>query len=209
MSRNAPQIRVTLAALGLAASVVAPTFNTASAADKPARNGNQMSTDATQKRADDDKTLAEADRHFVQNIASANMLQMKWSELAAKRASSPEARNYATTAVETAKKVADHLDRFAKERGLTLPQEMSGPNQASYDDNEKLEGEPFTRSYLFHQAGSSEVRALQFEFEATQSKDEKLRQMAAEVLPTLQQQQKSATRLAHEVAVGKVMRASK
>ena len=202
MNRNAKKVRLSLAALGLAAAVVAPTFNTASAAEKPARNGNQMREQANEKRANDDKTLAEADRRFVNNLASANLLQMKWSELAAKRASSPEVRQYAQTAVDTARKVADHLDRFAKERGINLPSEMSSPNQASYDDNEKLEGENFTRSYLFHQAGTGVTRVLQFEFESSQSKDAKLKQMADEVLPSLRTQQKEAGRLAEQVASG-------
>ena len=137
-----------------------------------------------------------ADDKFAAEAASGGMAEVKLGELAQQKGTSDKVKGFGQKMVTDHSKAGDDLKQIAQQQGLSLPEEMSKHDQATYDRLSKLEGKQFDEAYARAMLTDHQTVVAAFEKEASSGKNEALKEFASRTLPTL----KEHLKLAHEMA---------
>lgn len=125
--------------------------------------------------------------NFFETAASTNMFELQASKLAAERATDPKIKEFAAMMVEDHTKAAEELRALAKQKNVTLPQQMLDRHQLLYDDLlDEEPGEAFDEEYVDKMELTHKEAVSLFDEVARETDDAQVRQLAQKLLPTLQ-----------------------
>src|SRR5262249_23327570 len=144
--------------------------------------------DEESKRALDDAT-------FVKKAASGNLHEVKMGELAIKRATTTEVKEFAQKMVEDHGKSLDALKKAARDAKIDVPEKMSKEDADHVAHLDKHEGTDFDRAYVRHAIRDHEKTAALFEQATKDVKDSGLRKYAEDTLPVVREHLKTAKKL--------------
>jgi putative membrane protein len=133
------------------------------------------------------KMMKSADTHFAVEAAQGGMAEVKLGQLAAEKASNPDVKAFGQQMVDDHTKANDQLKSVAQSEGITLPTDVNGKQQAMYNKLSKLSGAEFDRQYVRGMVMDHQEDVKDFQKEANNGKDEKIKSFASQTLPTLQQ----------------------
>src|ERR1700737_2206453 len=102
--------------------------------------------------------------------------------------------------VDDHSKANDKLKEVASRESITLPNDLSAKDQATYDRLSKLNGAAFDRAYARDMVKDHETDVAAFQREANGGKDDSLKSFASETLPTLQDHLKQAKEMVKTVS---------
>jgi putative membrane protein len=115
------------------------------------------------------------DKQFLATAAQSDQNEIKLSELAEDKASSPAVKNFAKKMVTEHKKMSASMMPFAEQTGLTPPSGPDADHQKEYDKLNGLSGSDFDKEYI-DQMVTDHSKALDaFTTESKDTKDAKLR----------------------------------
>jgi putative membrane protein len=183
---------ISMAAGGLLASVVAMPVH---AQAKPAVKAD---THATKVKANVKEDVRE-DQAFIRELASDNLLEIRLGELAQRKATDPEAKQYGQRMVTDHTKANQELLNVASRGGLTFKPGLGHRHEAKIDRLQKVDKKGFDRAYatMMIQNHNDDVSYLENEGRSAHSAP--VRNYASGTLPMFQEHLNMAKRLAIKV----------
>ena len=139
------------------------------------------------------------DAHFAKEAAQGGMAEVKLGELAQEKGSNDLVKSFGKRMVDDHSKANDKLKEVASRESITLPNDLSAKDQATYDRLSKLNGASFDRAYARDMVRDHETDVAAFQKEANGGKTDSLKSFASETLPTLQDHLKQAKEMMKNV----------
>jgi putative membrane protein len=176
--------------LSLAATVAAGASTVAAqdAQDTKSGSGSSQSSMSGSK-------ASASDSKFASEAASGGMAEVKLGQLAQEKGSSEKIKEFGQKMVTDHTKANEELKQTAQQQGITLPQEMSSKDQATYDRLSKLQGKQFDEAYARSMQTDHQKDVAAFQKEASSGKNDGLKQFASQTLPTLKEHLRMAQEL--------------
>jgi putative membrane protein len=131
----------------------------------------------------------------VREAVSAGIFEVKSSDLARERASSPEVNRFAQRMIEDYLKSNMELKGIIERGGLEIPLEMTAKCKEKYARLAALRGAAFDKEYVEIQVRGHEEAVKLFEELSKNATNADLKQFATSVLPTLRQNKEHAMKL--------------
>ena len=107
--------------------------------------------------------FSSADETFMMSAAQAGMVEVKLGEIAAKKATKPDIKEFGAMMVTDHSKANTELKAIAAKNGVTLPSKLDAAHQEEVDKISKLSGEQFDKTYVSEMVKGHEKVAAEFE----------------------------------------------
>ncbi len=126
--------------------------------------------------------LSADEKTFVENVAKGGMEEVQIARMAIDRVSDPKVKILAQRLIDDHTKVSMQLTDLAKQKGVTLPSEVTaGPDKLA-----KKNGKNFDKAFLDIMESKHEKSIKKFEKQVKSGTDADLKKWAETTLPTLQ-----------------------
>lgn len=173
-------------ALASAAAVSAQTPETTSPQGEPPnqQTPSQQGVASSETRSESGKAVTSEE--FVKRAAQSNLAEIKVSELAQRKASSPEVKQYAQQMISDHTKANTELARLAQSQNIEVPDDTDLMHKASMKLLQTKSGEEFDTAYM-EQMDKDHKKAVEL-FESASSSpkvDKELQAFASKMLPKL------------------------
>ncbi len=136
------------------------------------------------------------DQDFVKHAASANLLEVRLSELVQQKARDPQVKQFAQRLVEDHRKAGEQLKQVAQQMNVQISDELMPMHQAKLDHFQQKQPGQLELGYVFDQVGHHHKDVLEYQFMAQNAQNAQLKQFASQTLPHLRQHLQMAERLA-------------
>jgi putative membrane protein len=146
----------------------------------------QQGQPATQPPSNQAGNLSPADRQFLQQAYSINQGEVKLGEVAKRKGTTDEVKNYGQLMVSDHTLALKELHQFADKANAKVPSQLLPEQQRAYDQMSKLSGAEFDKAYIDHMVTGHEVAIGAFSKEAQFGKNPVLKDYAQKTLPMLQ-----------------------
>jgi putative membrane protein len=118
--------------------------------------------------------FSSADETFMMSAAQAGMVEVKLGELAAKKATQEDIKQFGATMVTDHSKANKELQAIATKNGATLPSELDAPHKSKVD-----------KAYVAEMVKDHEKVTAEFEKASKTAQNPELKSFAATTLPVL------------------------
>ena len=145
------------------------------------------------------KSRPAGDARFAKEAAQGGMAEVKLGQLAQEKGSNDLVKSFGKRMVDDHSKANDKLKEVASRESITLPNDLSAKDQASYDRLSKLNGAAFDRAFARDMVKDHETDVAAFQKEANGGKTDSLKSFASETLPTLEDHLKQAKEMMKNV----------
>jgi putative membrane protein len=145
------------------------------------------------------KSRPAGDAHFAKEAAQGGMAEVKLGQLAQEKGSNDLVKSFGKRMVDDHSKANDKLKEVATRESITLPNDLSAKDQATYDRLSKLNGAAFDRAYARDMVKDHETDVAAFQKEANGGKTDSLKSFASETSPTLEDHLKQAKEMMKQV----------
>ncbi|RKF33310.1 DUF4142 domain-containing protein [Paraburkholderia fungorum] len=143
-----------------------------------------VATAASAQTAPDAVRIHAADQAFITDATTAVATQRDAARIATSRSTDREVKAFAERVSNDNAKISDAL-RAASPRGVDVPK--NDPNTAVLASINNLRGADFDKTYIEQVALAGEQKALSaFQAEIASGRDEQLKNVAKQALPTIQ-----------------------
>lgn len=132
-------------------------------------------------------SLSAESMDFLQEAASAGMMEVELGNLASQKGSSQEVKDFGEKMVQDHTRSNAELMSIASQKNVDLPKSMMDEHQSMVDMLSNLSGEEFDKAYINHMAEDHEEDIEKFEEAANDVQDSDLKAFAQKTLPILQQ----------------------
>jgi putative membrane protein len=129
--------------------------------------------------------FSSADETFMMSAAQAGMVEVKLGELAAKKATQEDIKQFGATMVTDHSKANKELQAIAATNGVTLPSQLDALHKSKVDKMSKLSGEQFDKAYVAEMVKDHEKVTAEFEKASKTAQNPELKSFAATTLPVL------------------------
>jgi putative membrane protein len=158
---------------------------------------------AHQENASQAARSAASDTQFAKKAAQGGMAEVKMGQLAQEKGTSDFVKKFGKRMVEDHAKAGDELKKASARESITLPEDVSAKDKASYEALSKLSGAAFDRAYARDMVRDHEEDIADFNKEATSGQKSAIKDFASQTLPTLQDHLKQAKEMRQNVAASK------
>lgn len=132
------------------------------------------------------KMMKSADSTFAMKAAEGGMAEVKLGQLAADKATNPDVKAFGQQMVDDHTKANNDLKTAAESENMTLPADVNAKHQAMYDKLSKMSGPAFDKMYVNDMVKDHEEDVKEFQKEANNGTDPKIKDFASTTLPVLQ-----------------------
>jgi putative membrane protein len=129
--------------------------------------------------------FSSADETFMMSAAQAGMVELQLGELAAKKATQEDVKQFGAAMVSDHGKANQQLWAIAAKNGVTLPSKLDAIHKSKVDKMSKLSGEQFDKAYVSEMVKDHEKLAAEFEKAAKTAQNLELKSFAATTLPVI------------------------
>lgn len=137
--------------------------------------------------------LTTDERHFLLEVAQADVFQMDAASLAAGKSTSPRVKALAQSVLDSHARIRMWLQQIATERGITLPSEPDARQSAQLASLRRASGAAFDREYTRAALEENRRDLRRFEqAEASTAEDRRIRTFAQAQLPALEKNVREA-----------------
>lgn len=187
-----------------AGMVVAQQTETGNPAQQP-ESGNSAQQPETGSSTQPSQTTMKhkmSDEAFAKKAAEGGMAEVKLGQLAQEKGHSEAVKNFGQRMAEDHGKANKELESAASQANISLPQDMSSKDQASYARLSKLSGPAFDHAYARLMLKDHEHDVAAFRHEAKNGENEPIKSFASNTLPVLEQHLAMARQMNQEVHPG-------
>ena len=153
---------------------------------------------AHQENAEKPAHTAVSDTQFAKKAAQGGMAEVKLGQLAQEKGTSDSVKKFGQRMAED--KAGDELKRAAAQENISLPDDISAKDKATYDSLSKLSGAAFDRAYARDMVRDHEEDIADFNKEANSGKNGAIKDFATQTLATLQDHLKEAKEMRQNVS---------
>jgi putative membrane protein len=125
-------------------------------------------------------------QQFAETATIANMFEIKTSQVALEKATSPATKTFAQHMIDDHTKAGEEMQPAADGEGVDLPGALDPQHQAKLDELTGSSGDAFDKAYLEEQLAAHEEAVALFKNYAADGPPGTLKEFAAKTLPTLQ-----------------------
>jgi len=133
-----------------------------------------------------DTQVSVTDQAFAMMAAEGGLAEVQLGKLAADQAASPEVKQLGQLLVQDHTAANQELVAIAKQKNISLPDEVDDTHEDVVELFSRLEGAQFDREFLRHQVMHHEKDVAAFGVQAKEGQDPELRAFAQKQLPALQ-----------------------
>lgn len=173
-------------------------------AQQPA-TGNSAQQPETGSSAQTSATMTKrkmSDQAFAKKAAEGGLAEVKLGQLAQEKGHVDAVKDFGKRMVEDHGKANKELESAASQANISLPQNMSSKDQASYDHLSKLSGPAFDHAYARMMLKDHEHDVAAFRHEAKNGEKEPIKSFASNTLPVLEQHLALARQMNQDVHPG-------
>jgi putative membrane protein len=139
-----------------------------------------------------------APQAFIDQAASAGMLEVKSSQLALTKGVDQQVRNFAQQMIDDHQKANRELQQLAARKGWNVKPDLASEDQKQLNKLQGYTGDEFSKQYAKLQASAHDDAVALFQRGSRELTDSDLRQFARKYLPTLEHHQQMARDLKGE-----------
>jgi putative membrane protein len=132
---------------------------------------------------------------FVPQALADGIAEVEFAKMAEKHANSDEVKQYARRLIKDHTEANNHLMDFAKEMKLAVVEGVSKERREKMTTLSKLKGNDFDREFLRTMVHDHEMAIKEFEHEAKNGTQQKVKDFAEKALPTLREHLKTGRTL--------------
>ena len=132
------------------------------------------------------------DRDFINKAGLGGLYQVRAGQLAVQKAQSSDVKQLAQRMVDDHTAVDGRLQKFAQQKGLSLPTQLDKKHQDKIDSLAKKTGADFDKAYVDEMVDDHKGDIDDFEKAAKDAKEADVKEFAATVLPTLREHLQAA-----------------
>jgi len=136
-----------------------------------------------------------SDVTFVKKAAEGGNAEVKMGQLAQDKGESTAVKEFGKRMEQDHTQAGEKLKDLASKENIDLPTGMSASDQQVYDRLSKLSGSAFDVAYMRDMVKDHTADISEFQQEAKNGTDEKLKRFASDTLPTLQDHLKQAQQI--------------
>lgn len=140
--------------------------------------------------------MSPEDKEFVAKAGMGGLFEVQSGNLALQKGSSADVKSFAQRMVTDHGKANAELAQLATTKGVALPTELDGPEQAAYEHLSTLSGAEFDKAYMQHMVEDHDKAVADFDKASTSAADPDLKAWAGKTLPVLREHQTMAKDLA-------------
>jgi putative membrane protein len=155
---------------------------------------------AHQENTQKPEHTAVSDTQFAKKAAQGGMAEVRLGQLAQEKGTSDSVKKFGQRMVEDHTKAGEELKRAASKENITVPDDISAKDKATYDSLSKLSGAAFDRAYARDMVKDHEEDIADFNKEANGGKNAAIKDFATQTLPTLQDHLKEAKEMRQNVS---------
>ena len=142
-----------------------------------------------------------ADASFVQQAASANMMEVQLGQTAQSRASNQAVKQFGLRMVNDHTNLENQLATLATSNGLVLQQKLNSKHQDQVNKLNKLSGQAFDSAYINQMVMDHQEDIANFTTQSRSAKSAAVRSLATNALPVLQQHLSLATQVRSQMGI--------
>jgi putative membrane protein len=155
--------------------------NDNSTSNKKADNkGNNKATTATEKKD------MKKDQKWVEEVAKANMMEIKMSETALEMGTAQEVKDLAQMMITDHQKAGEELKAVASKKGITLAESLDEKDKKECEKIKEKKGGDFDRAYADAMVKDHKKVVAMFKKESEKGEDADLKSWATTMLPKLE-----------------------
>src|SRR5690348_6125871 len=143
-----------------------------------------------------------SDQAFAKEAAHGGLAEVKLGQLAQDKGHVEAVKDFGKRMVEDHGKANKELESAASQANISLPQDMSSKDQATYDRLSELSGPAFDHAYARLMLRDHEHDVAAFRHEAKNGEKEPIKSFASNTLPVLEQHLAMARQMNQEVRPG-------
>jgi putative membrane protein len=132
---------------------------------------------------DDNKDLSQQDKNFITQAAYGNRAEVELGSLAASKGSHDAVKMYGTMMVTEHSKALEDLEDIADDFDADFPEGLDAEHQQKKQMLSALSGYSFDTAYIHSQIKDHEKTEALFETEASNGKEQRLKNYANNLLP--------------------------
>ena len=133
-------------------------------------------------------SLNKGDQRILSDLAQANMAEVAAANIALKKSSTPEVKNFAQQMVDDHTKGLQAVQDVAKSKNVTLPTEPDAKHKKMASKLDSLSGAAFDKAYLANAGVKDHKAAHQLVMDAQKkATDPDVEALAAKLQPTIDQ----------------------
>jgi putative membrane protein len=140
--------------------------------------------------------FSSADETFMMSAAQGGMTEVKLGEVAAKKASKPNVKQFGTMMVSDHSKADKELQAIAAKNGFTLPSKLDATHKEKIEKISKLSGQYFDKAYVAEMVKDHEKVAAEFEKASKTAQNVELKSFTVNTLPVIKHHLKEAKAIA-------------
>jgi putative membrane protein len=140
--------------------------------------------------------FSSADESFMMSAAQAGMVEVKLGEIAAKKATQPNIKEFGAMMVSDHSKANKELQAIAAKNSVNLPTKLDATLKSKVDKISKLSGDQFDKAYVSEMVKDHEKVAAEFEKASKTAQNPELKSFAATTLPIIKAHLKHAKAIA-------------
>jgi len=160
----------------------------------PATFAQSKSSDPAPTRASaiNPATRTPSDSTFAKEAAQGGVAEVQLGKLAEEKGTTKQVKDFGRRMVTDHTKADDQLKGAVSGENITLPNEMTASDKATYDHLSKLSGTAFDKAYAEDMVKDHEKDVNSFQREANDGKNSSIKSFASTTLPTLREHLKLA-----------------
>ncbi len=155
---------------------------------------------AHQESAPAAKPSTVSDAQFAKKAAQGGMAEVKFGQLAQQKGTAESVKKFGARMVEDHTKAGQELKGVAEQEKISLPNDVSAKDKATYEMLSKLSGAAFDRAYARDMVRDHEEDVAEFSKEANSGHNPAVKDFATQTLPTLQDHLKEAKEMRQNVS---------
>jgi putative membrane protein len=145
-----------------------------------AQNGGVTKNDAGSSRM-----MKSSDAIFAMKAAQGGMAEVQLGQLAAQKGTSSDVKSFGQMMVDDHSKANDNLKSVASQESMTLPTSLDAKDEALYTKLQNESGPKFDRDYVRAMVKDHQEDVKEFQKEANDGHDPKVKNFASQTLPVL------------------------
>ncbi len=139
------------------------------------------------------------DKEFVSDAGMDGLFEVQAGNVVLQKGSNADVKAFAQRMVTDHGRANAELAQLATAKGVALPTELAGEQQAAFDHLSSLSGAALDKAYMQHMVEGHQKDVGEFEKTSTSATDGDLKAWAAKTLPTLQEHMAMAKDVAGKV----------
>lgn len=161
--------------------------NTPTDSDEKAATKNPTGTtsETSSQKTEAKSSEKTSDKDFLLKAAQGGMTEVQLGQLAQKKGSSADVKQFGSRMVTDHSKADSELKTLASQKGVTVPANLDSTHQAMVDHFKHLSGDSFDRAYVKMMVKDHRQDAAEFQQESTSAQDADVKAFAGKTLEVI------------------------